>query len=264
MVRQLNEEAERAERREERADAAERKRQEQLAHEAGAAAAKEMKAQLEAQVTELRTVLTSVLARPPRLSFAELKQSAVAAPLRRRTNDRGRRCCACGSPTALPGSRRALRCGHSSRGSRPSCSYAGPTGSPRSSATRTSGGGFSWATRARRSALAPSRTRSPGRGTWTTCPRRHARGSTEGSRSCCGARSLKPSVTSGPGSEEPVRTMHGTLFRPQDATAHCGNHSSVAVLVSWVTPLPSGFMVNRSRPPVDRTWTKMIFIPSGE
>jgi restriction system protein len=80
MVRQLNEEAERAERRAERVDAAERRRQEQLAHEAGAAAAQEMKAQLEAQVAELRTLLASVFASPLRLSFAELKQSAVAAP----------------------------------------------------------------------------------------------------------------------------------------------------------------------------------------
>jgi restriction system protein len=80
MVRQMVQEAERAERRADRADAAERRRQEQLAHEAGAAAAEEMKAQLEAEVAELRTLLTSVLASPPRLSFAELKQSAVAAP----------------------------------------------------------------------------------------------------------------------------------------------------------------------------------------
>jgi restriction system protein len=71
---------ERAERRAERADAAGRRRQEQLAHEAGAAAAQEMKAQLDAQVAELKTLLTLVLARPPRLSFAELKQSAVPAP----------------------------------------------------------------------------------------------------------------------------------------------------------------------------------------
>jgi len=80
MVRQMVQEAERAERRGERADAAERRSQEQLAHEAGAAAAKEMKAQLEAQVGELRTLLTSVLASPPQLSFADLKESAVAAP----------------------------------------------------------------------------------------------------------------------------------------------------------------------------------------
>jgi restriction endonuclease Mrr len=59
---------ERAARAQERAnqqvvDAAERRRQEQLAHEAGAAAANEMKAQLEVQVLELRTLLTSVLDR---------------------------------------------------------------------------------------------------------------------------------------------------------------------------------------------------------
>ena len=71
--------AERVERRADRADAAERRRQEQLAHEAGAAAAIEMKVQLEAQVAELRTLLTSVLASPPQLLFAELKRSAVAA-----------------------------------------------------------------------------------------------------------------------------------------------------------------------------------------
>ena len=80
LVKQMVQDAERAERRAERADAAERRRQEQLAHEAGAAAAKEMKAQLDAQVLALRTLLTSVLASPPQLPFAELKQSAAAAP----------------------------------------------------------------------------------------------------------------------------------------------------------------------------------------
>jgi restriction system protein len=72
--------AERAERRAERADAAGRRRQEQLAQEAGAAAAKEMKAQLDAQVLELKTLLTSALATPPQLPFGELKRSAVAVP----------------------------------------------------------------------------------------------------------------------------------------------------------------------------------------
>jgi hypothetical protein len=32
---------------------------------------------------------------------------------------------------------------------------------------------------------------------------------------------------------------------------HCGNSSSAAVCVSCVTPVPSGFMVKRSRPPVE-------------
>jgi restriction system protein len=80
LVSQMIQDAERSERRAARADAAERRRQEQLAHEAGAAAAREMKAQLEGQVAELRTLLTSVLTSPPQLSFAGLKQSAVAAP----------------------------------------------------------------------------------------------------------------------------------------------------------------------------------------
>jgi restriction system protein len=80
LVRQMVQDAERAERRAERADAAERRRQEQLAHEAGAAAAKEMKAQLDAQVLELKTLLTSALATPPQLPFGELKRSAVAVP----------------------------------------------------------------------------------------------------------------------------------------------------------------------------------------
>ena len=79
LVRQMVQDAERVERRADRADAAERRRQEQLAHEAGAAAAMEMKVQLDAQVAELRTLLTSVLASPPQLPFAELKRSAVAA-----------------------------------------------------------------------------------------------------------------------------------------------------------------------------------------
>lgn len=80
LVRQMVQDAERAERRAERADAAERRRQEQLAQEAGAAAAKEMKAQLDAQVLELKTLLTSALATPPQLPFGELKRSAVAVP----------------------------------------------------------------------------------------------------------------------------------------------------------------------------------------
>ena len=63
-----------------RADAAERKRQEQLAHEAGASAAKAMKAQLDAWLAELRTLLTSVLVTPPQLSFAMLSQSAAVPP----------------------------------------------------------------------------------------------------------------------------------------------------------------------------------------
>src|SRR5712691_4179968 len=61
MIRQLTRDQEQAERRAARADAAERKRQEQLAHDAGAAAAKEMKAQLDSRVDELRTLLASVL-----------------------------------------------------------------------------------------------------------------------------------------------------------------------------------------------------------
>ena len=71
---------ERAERRAARADAAERKRQEQLAHEAGAAAAKAMKAQLDARLAELRTLLTSALDTPPQLSFAMLKRTVAVPP----------------------------------------------------------------------------------------------------------------------------------------------------------------------------------------
>ena len=78
FVRQMVQEAEQAERRAARTEAAERKRQEQLAHEAGALAAKEMKAQLDARLTELRTLLASVLTSPPGLSFARLKRSATA------------------------------------------------------------------------------------------------------------------------------------------------------------------------------------------
>jgi hypothetical protein len=77
MQRQIEEDYERAERRAARADAAERKRQEQLAHEAGASAAGAMRAQLDAQVTQLRTLLISALERPPQLSFAMLKRPAV-------------------------------------------------------------------------------------------------------------------------------------------------------------------------------------------
>jgi len=63
-----------------RADTAERKRQEQLAHEAGASAAKTMKAQLDTRLAELKTLLTSALDTPPQLSFAMLKQTAAVPP----------------------------------------------------------------------------------------------------------------------------------------------------------------------------------------
>jgi restriction system protein len=79
-VKQLMRDHDRAERHAARADAAERKRQEQLAHEAGVSAAKTMKAQLDARLAELQTLLTSVLGKPPQLSFAMLKQT-VAVPL---------------------------------------------------------------------------------------------------------------------------------------------------------------------------------------
>jgi restriction system protein len=79
-VKQLMRDHDRAERQAARADAAERKRQEQLAHEAGASAAKAMKAQLDAWVAELQTLLTSVLSTPPQASFAMLKQTVAVAP----------------------------------------------------------------------------------------------------------------------------------------------------------------------------------------
>jgi restriction system protein len=79
-VKQLMRDHDRAERQAARAGAAERKRQEQLAHEAGASAAKAMKAQLDAWVAELQMLLTSVLGTPPQASFAMLKQTVAVAP----------------------------------------------------------------------------------------------------------------------------------------------------------------------------------------
>jgi restriction system protein len=75
MLRELTQERERAQRLAARADAAERKRQEQLAHETGLATAQVMRAQLDEQLSELRTLLTSRLARPPQLTFAMMKRS---------------------------------------------------------------------------------------------------------------------------------------------------------------------------------------------
>jgi restriction system protein len=80
MIRQLTGDQEQAERRAARADAADRKRQDQLAHDAGAAAAKVMKAQLDSRIDELRTLLTSVLPAPPRLPFAALKRTVQVPP----------------------------------------------------------------------------------------------------------------------------------------------------------------------------------------
>jgi restriction system protein len=79
-VKQLMRDHDRAERQAARAGAAEQKRREQLAHEAGASAAKAMKAQLDAWVAELQTLLTSVLGTPPQASFAMLKQTVAVAP----------------------------------------------------------------------------------------------------------------------------------------------------------------------------------------
>lgn len=79
-IRQIMRDHDRAERQTARADAAERKRQEQLAHEAGASAAKTMKAQLDARMAQLKTLLTSALGTPLQLSFAVLKQTAAVPP----------------------------------------------------------------------------------------------------------------------------------------------------------------------------------------
>ena len=79
-IQQIMRDHDRAERQAARADAAERKRQVQLAHEAGASAAKAMKARLDARLAELRTLLTSALDTPPQLSFAMLKQTAAVPP----------------------------------------------------------------------------------------------------------------------------------------------------------------------------------------
>jgi restriction system protein len=80
LIRQLVQESERAARRAGRAESAERKRQQDMAHQNGAAAAKAMKDQLDAQVAELRTLLTSARAKPPNLPFARLKRSASVPP----------------------------------------------------------------------------------------------------------------------------------------------------------------------------------------
>jgi restriction system protein len=79
-LRQLMRDHDRAERQAVRVEAAERKHQEQLAHEAGAVAAKTMKAQLEARLSELSTLLNSALHGPPSLSFTMLKQTAAIPP----------------------------------------------------------------------------------------------------------------------------------------------------------------------------------------
>jgi restriction system protein len=80
LIRQLTQDEERAQRLAARADAAERKRQEQQAHQAGMNAARAMKAQLDRQIAELQTLLTSRLARPPQLTFAMLRQSPNVPP----------------------------------------------------------------------------------------------------------------------------------------------------------------------------------------
>jgi restriction system protein len=80
LVRQLRLDGERAQRLAVRADAADRKRQELQAHEAGAGAARSMKAQLDRRVAALQTLLTSGLAGPPQPTFAMLKQTPEVPP----------------------------------------------------------------------------------------------------------------------------------------------------------------------------------------
>lgn len=77
-ISRLTRDREQAERRAARADAAERKRQEQLAHDAGTAAAAAMQARLDSRLTTLETLLTSVLQAPPRLPFAALRRKPQA------------------------------------------------------------------------------------------------------------------------------------------------------------------------------------------
>lgn len=64
LVRKMEQAHRQAERRAAQAEATERKRQEQLAHEAGMSTAKAMKDQLQSRLAELRTILTSVLTAP--------------------------------------------------------------------------------------------------------------------------------------------------------------------------------------------------------
>ncbi len=79
-MKQIMRDHDRAELQAARADTAERKRQEQLAHEAGTSAAKSMKAQLDARLADLKTLLTSALDTPPHVSFAMLKQTPAVPP----------------------------------------------------------------------------------------------------------------------------------------------------------------------------------------
>jgi hypothetical protein len=76
LVRQFTQQRERAVRQAAREDAAERKRQELLAHEAGASAARAMREQLDSRLTELRSVLMSGLSAPPTLTFVMLRRTA--------------------------------------------------------------------------------------------------------------------------------------------------------------------------------------------
>jgi multidrug efflux pump subunit AcrA (membrane-fusion protein) len=75
-IRQTLRDRDQAQRRADRPDAADRRREQQEAHDAGAAAATAMKAEVDARVAELQTILASALPAPPQLSFAMLKRSA--------------------------------------------------------------------------------------------------------------------------------------------------------------------------------------------
>jgi hypothetical protein len=50
----------------------------------------------------------------------------------------------------------------------------------------------------------------------------------------------------------------------REATAHCDQRSGAPVFVTWVSPLPFGFIVYRSRLPGEGERENRIFVPSGE
>lgn len=80
LIRQAQQAREQAEKSKARADAAERKRQEELAHEAGAQEAAARTSEVEAQVSDLETLLVGSLRTQPHIEFATLRKAYEPEP----------------------------------------------------------------------------------------------------------------------------------------------------------------------------------------
>jgi restriction system protein len=80
LIRQAQQARQQAEKRKVRADAAERRRQEELAHEAGVQEAAARTSEVESQVSEVETLLVASLRTQPEIDFAALRKAYEPSP----------------------------------------------------------------------------------------------------------------------------------------------------------------------------------------